>query len=107
VTICRYWRGWTTPDNADAYERVLRDQVIPNTIESRRIPGFLHIDVLRREAGEEVEFATLMWFDSIECIKSFVGEDHETAHVPDVARAILQRFDERVVHYEVIDRRPQ
>jgi heme-degrading monooxygenase HmoA len=107
VTICRYWRGWTTSDNADAYESVLRQQVIPHTIEARAIPGFRHIDVLRRELGDEVEFATLMWFDSLESIKNFVGEDHETAHVPDVARAVLKRFDERVAHYEVIDRRPQ
>jgi antibiotic biosynthesis monooxygenase (ABM) superfamily enzyme len=76
-------------------------------IEARAMPGFRHIDVLRREAGNEVEFATLMWFDSLESIKSFVGEDHETAHVPDIARAVLKRFDERVAHYEVIDRRPQ
>jgi len=104
--ICRQWRGWTTPENAEAYERIVRGEVIPG-IEARAIPGFRHIDLLRRETGDEIEFVTLMWFDSIEAIKAFVGDDHEAAHVPDAARAVLARFDERVSHFEVLDRRPQ
>ena len=104
--ICRQWRGWTTPDNAEAYERIVRGEVIPG-IEARAIPGFRHIDLLRRETGDEIEFVTLMWFDSIEAIKAFVGDDHEAAHVPDAARAVLARFDERVSHFEVLDRRAQ
>lgn len=40
--ICRLWRGWTTPENADAYERIVRGEVIPG-IEARKIPGFRHI----------------------------------------------------------------
>ena len=106
MTICRLWRGWTTPDNAEAYERIVRGEVIPS-IEARRIPGFRHIDLLRREAGDEVEFVTLMWFDSVDAIQTFVGEDYEVAHVPEAARAVLARFDERVAHFEVLDRREQ
>ena len=105
--ICRLWRGWTTPDNADAYERVLLEQVIPLRIEARAIAGFRHIDVMRREAANEVEFQTLMWFDSLEAVKAFVGEDYSVSHVPDEARAVLARFDEHAAHYEVIDRRAQ
>ena len=104
--ICRLWRGWTTPDNADAYEQIVRGEVIP-AIEARRIPGFRHIDQMRREDGGEVEFVTLMWFDSLDSIKAFVGEDHEVAHVPDAARSVLARFDARVAHFEVLDRRAQ
>ena len=106
MTVCRLWRGWASPDNADAYERIVRDEVIPG-IEARRIPGFRHIDLMRRQAGDEIEFLTLMWFDSLEAIDAFVGEDREVAHVPDAARAVLSRFDERVAHFEVLDRRPQ
>ena len=106
MTVCRLWRGWTTPDNAEAYERIVRGEVIPS-IEARRIPGFRHIDLLRREAGDEVEFVTLMWFDSLDAIQTFVGEDYEVAHVPEAARAVLARFDERVAHFEVLDRREQ
>ena len=106
MTICRLWRGWATPQNADAYERIVRGEVIPG-IEARRIPGFKHIDLMRRIDGEEVEFLTLMWFDSLDAVKAFVGDDHEVAHVPEPARAVLSRFDQRVAHFEVLDRRPQ
>jgi hypothetical protein len=76
-------------------------------IEKRSIPGFQHIDLMRRDLGEEVEFATIMWFDSLEAIKAFVGDDAEVSHVPPAARADLSRFDERAAHYDVLDRRPQ
>lgn len=104
--ICRLWRGWTTPDNADAYERIVHREVIPG-IEARKIPGFRHIDLMRRDLGDEVEFQTLMWFDSLDSIKAFVGEDYAVSHVPEAARAVLKRFDSHATHYEVIDRRPQ
>lgn len=104
--ICRIWRGWTTPGNADAYEEAVRGQVIPG-IEARAIDGFLHIDLMRRAVGDEVEFQTIMWFRDLESIRAFVGEDHSVSYVPAAARAVLARFDERAAHYDVIDRRPQ
>ncbi len=104
--ICRLWRGWTTPANANEYEAIVRGQVIPE-IEARRIAGFRHIDLMRRELGDEVEFQTLMWFDSIDAIKAFMGEDYAVSHVPDTARAVLERFDERAAHFEVLDEREQ
>ena len=104
--ICRLWRGWTTLENADAYERVVRGEVIPG-IEARRIPGFLHIDLMRRDFGDEVEFQTLMWFDNLDAVKDFMGEDYSVSHVPPEARAVLNSFDDRAAHYEVIDRREQ
>lgn len=104
--ICRLWRGWTTPANAAAYEAIVRGEVIPG-IEERRIPGFRSIDLMRRELGDEVEFATLMWLDDLDAVKAFVGEDYEVAHVPPRAREVLSRFDERSAHFDVIDRREQ
>ena len=104
--ICRLWRGWTTPGNADAYEAIVRGEVIP-AIEARQIPGFRHIDVMKRDLGDEIEFQTLMWFDSLDAIKAFMGEDYARSHVPAEARAVLNSFDDRAAHYEVIDRRDQ
>jgi len=104
--ICRVWRGWTTQANANAYECIVRGEVIP-AIEARRIPGFQHIDLMKRDLGDEVEFQTLMWFDSLEAIKAFVGEDYSVSHVPERARAVLKRFDSNAAHYEVVDRREQ
>ena len=104
--VCRLWRGWTTPKNAEAYEQIVRGEVIP-AIEARAIPGFRHIDLMRREIGDEVEFQTLMWFDGLDAIIAFMGEDYAVSHVPAAAQAVLKRFDERAAHFEVLDRRPQ
>jgi hypothetical protein len=62
---------------------------------------------MKCELGDEVEFQTLMWFDGLDSIKAFMGEDYSISHVPDAARAVLKRFDERATHYQVIDRRSQ
>jgi heme-degrading monooxygenase HmoA len=104
--ICRLWRGWTTPENADAYERIVRGEVIPG-IEARLIAGFRHIDLMKRHLEDEVEFQTLMWFDSLDAIKAFMGNDYSVSHVPAAAQAVLKRFDERAAHSEVIERREQ
>jgi heme-degrading monooxygenase HmoA len=104
--ICRLWRGWTTPENAPAYEEIVRGEVIPE-IEAREIRGFLSIDLMRRPVEDGFEFATLMWFDDLEAVKGFVGDDYEVAHVPERARAVLSRFDERSAHFEVVERRDQ
>jgi len=104
--ICRLWRGWTTFENAVAYEAVVRGEVIPG-IEAQSITGFRHIDLMRRDLADEVEFATMMWFDDLDAIKAFVGADYSVSHVPAAARAVLARFDDRAAHYETLDRRPQ
>lgn len=100
--IARIWHGWTTPKNGDAYYKVLTEQVIPQ-IEGYKMEGYLKIEVLRREHSDETEFITIMYFDSLEYIKQFVGEDYEVAHVPEVAQKVLKRWDERSQHYEVKD----
>ena len=104
--VCRIWRGWTTDENAPRYEAIVRGEVIPG-IEARAIPGFRAIDLLRREVDDGVEFTTIMWFDDLDSIRTFMGEDYDVAHVPERARAVLSRFDERSAHYEVLDRRAQ
>jgi heme-degrading monooxygenase HmoA len=102
--ISRIWRGWTTPRDADAYEALLKAEIFTGIIE-RGISGFQGIDLLRRETDGEVEFATIMWFDSLLAVRTFAGEDYERAVVPTKARQLLLRFDERSAHYEVRERR--
>lgn len=102
--ICRIWHGFTSRADAEAYEGIVRGQVIPG-IEAMAIPGFLHIDLMRRPIEGGIEFMTIMWFSDLDAIRRFAGEDHEVSHVPEAARAVLARFDERAAHYEVIDRR--
>ncbi|MBM3566266.1 MAG: antibiotic biosynthesis monooxygenase [Alphaproteobacteria bacterium] len=102
--IVRVWHGWTTPGNADSYENLLKSEIFPG-IAAKAVPGYLGIELLRRPAGAEVEFVTLMRFDGWDAVKRFAGEDYERAYVPDKARAVLARFDERSRHYEVRDQR--
>lgn len=98
--IGRVWHGWTTPENADAYEALLKQEIFIG-IQDRRISGFLGIQLFRRSVGAEVEFVTIMWFDSLDAVRTFAGEDYELAVVPPRARALLARFDGRSQHYEV------
>lgn len=99
--ITRLWRGWTTPENAEAYQALLLNEIFPG-IARRNIPGFRGISLGRRDASDEVEFITMMWFDSLSDVRSFSGDDYETAVVPPKARAVLSRFDERSVHFDTI-----
>jgi heme-degrading monooxygenase HmoA len=98
--ISRIWHGWTTPENADQYEMLLKEEIFVG-IQDRHIRGFKNIQLLRRNVGEEVEFVTIMLFDSLEAVREFAGEDYEVAVVPEKARAVLSHFDQRSQHYEV------
>jgi len=98
--ISRIWHGWTTPGNADKYEALLKEEIFVG-IQNRQIRGFNGIQLLRREFGQEIEFVTIMLFDSLDSIREFAGEDYEVAVVPEKARAVLSRFDERSQHYEI------
>ena len=79
--ITRIWRGWTTPENADAYQRIVSQEVLPG-IAARNLDGYHGAYLLRRDLGGEVEFATIMLFDSLEQVRGFAGEDYESAYVP-------------------------
>lgn len=98
--ISRVWHGWTTPANADTYEALLKSEIFMG-IRDRQIAGYRGIHLFRRNLGDEVEFVTVMWFDTIEAVRAFAGEDYEVAVVPPKARALLSRFDARSQHYEV------
>ena len=98
--IARIWHGWTTPQNADVYENLLKTEIFPG-IASKKVGGYRSIQLFRRPLGDEVEFVTIMWFESWEAVKQFAGEDYEHAYVPQKARDVLARFDERSAHYEI------
>ncbi len=99
--ISRIWHGWTTRENADTYESLLRSEIFTG-IAGRNIQGYRGIHLLRRDVPEGVEFITIMWFDSIDAVREFAGEDYEAAVVPPKARQVLSRFDARSAHYEVL-----
>ena len=98
--IKRIWHGWTTHDNADQYESLLKEEIFPG-IAAKEIPGYQNIQLLRRAHEEEIEFITIMTFDSWEAIKRFVGDDPSVSYVPVAARKVLSRWDDHSQHYEV------
>jgi heme-degrading monooxygenase HmoA len=104
MAIKRIWHGWTTPENADRYERLLHDDVFPG-IEAKGIPGYRSIELLRRDLDGEVEFVTIMTFDSLQNVIDFQGQDYQRCYVPDAARKVLKRWNQVSDHYEVRESR--
>lgn len=99
--ISRVWHGWTTPENANAYEHLLLTTVLPG-IAARNIRGYLAVRVDRRDMEREVEFVTTMLFDGPAAVAEFAGPNPDVSVVPAAARALLSRFDAHAAHYTVL-----
>ena len=98
--IARHWRGWTSPENADPYENLLRMKVLP-TLDA--IPGYRGGHILRRELPDEheVEFIVINLFDSLESVKQFAGPNYTVAVFEPEARALLKRVEPLASHFDV------
>src|SRR5258708_1056638 len=96
--IARLWKGWTTLENADAYEKLLREKVLPDL---RLIDGYRGGYVLRQDGSDEVEFAVLNLFDSLEAVQAFAGPEYAVAVFEPEARLLLSKFEPIARHYEV------
>ena len=96
--IARMWSGWTMPEDADAYERLLCETVLPAL---GKIAGYEGGFVLRRELVDEVEFVVLNLFASLEAVKAFAGDDHEVPVFEPEARQLLARVEPIARHFEV------
>lgn len=99
--ISRIWHGWTTPENADAYENLLREEILPG-IAQRGIAGYHGAQLFRREEGDEIEFLTILTFESLGAVREFAGENVTHGVVPAKARELLKRFDEHSQHYQPV-----
>jgi heme-degrading monooxygenase HmoA len=97
--ITRLWQGYTTPENAEAYESFIRSEVFPKLGEIR---GFLGGKLLRRNLFQEVEFIALTHFDSLESVRATAGDEYGYIIIPESGRKLLTRFDQRVAIYEVV-----
>ena len=98
--IARVWRGWTSPENADAYEKLLREIVYPGL---QNINGYQGGYILRssQDGKEETEFVTVNLFESLEAVKAFAGADYETPVFEPEARRLLSKVEPIARHYEV------
>lgn len=104
MAIKRIWHGWTTPENADPYQELLHHEVFPG-IEAKDIAGYRCVELFRWDRPDEVEFMTIMTFDSIEDVKAFQGEDYEKCYVPEAAQKLLKNWDKVSSHYSTVEKR--
>ena len=105
ATVARIWRGWTTVANADAYQRIAEREVFP-AIMGREIPGLISAHLMRSHdvVDGEVEFTTVIWFEDLDSVRTFMGADYRRAHLPDNARAVLERFETEASHFHISGR---
>jgi len=98
--IARIWHGYTTRENSSVYEIMLREEILTG-IKKRNICGLIDIQLMIRKLSDEVEFITIMRFDSLTAVKEFAGDDYERAVIYEDAKPLLLRYDERSQHYEI------
>jgi heme-degrading monooxygenase HmoA len=96
--IARVWHGYTRREHADAYEAMLKPELLPGI---SKVKGYKGSYLLRRNAGEEVEFITIILWESLDAIRAISGADYETAVIPEERRKYLARYDARASHYEI------
>ena len=98
--IARIWHGWTRPQEAKAYEDMLRNEIFPG-IAQQKIKGYRGAELFIHEDGNETEFVTLLRFDSMEAVKEFAGMDESKPVIYPKAEALLTRMDEHSHHYRI------
>jgi antibiotic biosynthesis monooxygenase (ABM) superfamily enzyme len=97
--IARIWHGWTKREDAKKYENMLREEIFPS-IATRNIKGYRGAELFIREDGNEMEFVTLLRFDSMDAVKEFAGSDQTKPVIFPGVEKLLTRMD-RAQHYRV------
>ena len=96
--IIRVWKGWTTKENALAYEEFLEKEVFPDVIK-KGVKGLKKVGIATFDLEDETEFFLTLHFESIEAVKTFAGEDYKTAYIPEKAKLLLSRYEKTARHY--------
>jgi heme-degrading monooxygenase HmoA len=96
--IARVWHGYTKPEHADAYESMLKPELLPGI---SKVKGYRGSYLLRRQAGDEVEFVTIILWDSLDAVRAVAGPNYEIAVIPEERRKYLSRHDAKAAHYEI------
>jgi heme-degrading monooxygenase HmoA len=97
--IARVWHGSTKPEHADAYEAMLKPEPLPGV---GKVPGYKGSYLLRRDLGDEIEFITVLLWESMEALRAYAGPDYETSIIPEERRKYLSSHDPKAAHYEVV-----
>jgi heme-degrading monooxygenase HmoA len=97
--IARVWHGFTKPEQADAYESHLKPELLPGLSQKK---GFRGSYLLRRAVGDEIEFITIILWDSLDDARAILAQDYEQAVIPEDRLPLLSRYDARAAHFEVV-----
>ena len=99
--IIRIWKGQTTHENSNKYEQLLKEVVFPR-IKAKNVEGYKGIQLLKDQKDHYVDFITIMAFENWMSVKNFAGEDYEKSYVIDEAKALLESYDQKAAHYELL-----
>jgi hypothetical protein len=100
--IARIWHGWTSRENAEKYEKLLREEVLLE-IAKRSIPGYKGAEIFIRDIGDgETEFITLLRFESLDGVRIFAGKNYQQPVIPPACRPLLKRHNEKSHHYRIV-----
>ena len=97
--IARIFHASALPEKANDYVQHLQMSVLP---ELRQIDGFQGVQLLRKDSAEEVEFIVLTFWDSMDAIRKFAGEEADVAVVAPAAQAMFHEYDSTVKHFEIV-----
>jgi heme-degrading monooxygenase HmoA len=101
--LARVWIGVTRLGKGWRYLEHLQRQVSP---ELARLDGYCGMEVLRRDVADGEEFVVTTYWESLDAVRLFAGDDAEQAVVTPAARALMVTCGERASHYAVeIDHR--
>ena len=95
--IARIWHGITPASKADEYVEFLQQSGVRDY---QATEGNRGVHLLRRIEGDQAHFLFLTFWDSVESIKRFAGEDYEKARYYPEDEEYLLEFEETVTHYE-------
>ncbi len=98
--IIRTWKGWTTIENAPIYENMLINEVFP-AVKRKGVEGLEKVSISTMKKKDEVEFFLVLQFDSLDTVKMFAGENYQMAYIPDNAKLVLSRYEERIRLYRI------
>ena len=96
--IARIWHGRTKREDYDEYTDLMKSKAIPDY---KGTKGFIDLTFLRRIDNEIAHFTLITFWESLEVIKNFAGEDFEKAkYYPEDEKYLLE-YEEKVIHSEV------
>jgi heme-degrading monooxygenase HmoA len=77
---------------------MLKPELLPGL---SKVAGYRGSFLCRRTVGDEVEFITIIVWDSLDAVRAVAGPDFEKAVVPEERRPYLSRYDDKASHYDI------